>query len=52
MVTIPRFIGSANCQFLCFCEASAKAYTSVIYLSSSAGVNLLFSKARIAPIRN
>ena len=51
MVTIPRFIGNSNCQLLCFCDASAKAYASVIYLSSDAGVNLLFSKARVAPIK-
>ena len=51
MVTIPRFIGKTNCQLLCFCDASTKAYASVIYLSSDAGVNLLFSKARVAPIK-
>ena len=51
MVTIPRFIGNSNCQLLCFCDASTKAYTSVIYLSSDAGVNLLFSKARVVPIK-
>ena len=51
MVTIPRFIGNSNCQLLCFCDASAKAYASVVYLSSDAGVNLLFSKARVAPIK-
>ena len=44
MVTIPRFIGNSNCQSLCFCDASTKAYAFVIYLSSDAGVNLLFSK--------
>ena len=43
MVTIPRFIGNSNCQLLCFCDASAKAYASVVYLSSDAGVNFLFS---------
>ena len=51
MVTIPRFIGNSSCQLLCFCDASAKAYASVVYLSSDAGVNLLFSKARVAPIK-
>ena len=51
MVTLPRFIGNSNCQLLCFCDASAKAYASVVYLSSDAGVNLLFSKARVAPIK-
>ena len=51
MVTVPRFIGNSNYQLLCFCDASAKAYASVIYLSSDAGVNLLISKARIAPIK-
>ena len=47
MLTIPRFIGNSNCQLLCFCDGSTKAYASVIYLSSDAGVNLLFSKARV-----
>ena len=51
MVTIPRFIRTSNCQLVCFCEASTKAYASVIYLSSDAGVNLLFYKARVAPIK-
>ena len=52
MVTVPRFIGNSNCQLLCFCDASAKAYASVVYLSSDASVNLLFSKAsRVAPIK-
>ena len=51
MVTIPRFIGNSNCQLLCFCDASTKAYASVIYLSSNAGVNLLFTKSRVAPIK-
>ena len=51
MVTIPRFIGNSNCQLLCFCNVSTKAHVSVIYLSSDAGVNLLFSKARVASIK-
>jgi len=51
MVTIPRFIGNSNCQLLCFCDASTKAYASVIYLSSDADVNFLFSKERLAPIK-
>ena len=51
MVTVPRFIGNSSCQLLCFCDASTKAYASVIYLSSDAGVDLLFSKARVAPIK-
>ena len=51
MVTIPRFIGNSNCHLLCFCDASTKAYVSVIYLSSDVGVNLLFSKVRVAPIK-
>ena len=51
MVTIPIFIGNSNCQLLCFCDASAKAYASVIYLSSDTGVSLLFPKARVAPIK-
>ena len=51
MVTIPRFIGNSNSQFLCFCDASAKVHASVIYWSSDVGVNLLLSKARVAPIK-
>ena len=51
MVTVPRFIGNSKCQLLCFCDASAKAYASVVYLSSDACVNLLLSKARVAPIK-
>ena len=51
MGTIPRFIDNSSYQLLCFCDASAKAYAFVIYLSSDAGVNLLISKARIAPIK-
>ena len=43
MVIIPRIIGNSNCQLLCFCDASAIAYASAVYLSSDAGVNLLFS---------
>ena len=51
MITIPTVIGNSNCQLLCFCDASTKACASVIYLGSEAGVNLLFSKARVAPIK-
>lgn len=51
MVFIPRFISKSNCQLLCFCDASAKDYASVVYLSSDAGVILLFSKARVAAIK-
>ena len=51
MVTIPRVIGNSNFQLLCFCDASTKASASVIYLGSEAGVNLLFSKARVGPIK-
>ena len=51
MVTIPRFIGNSNCQLLCFCDASTKAHVCVIYLSSDAGINLLFCKAKVASIK-
>ena len=50
-ISFRSFIGNSNCQLLCFCDASTKAHASVIYLSSDAGVNLLFSKARVAPIK-
>ena len=50
MVTIPRVIRNSNCQLLCFCDASTRAYASVIYLSSDASINFLFSKERVAPI--
>ena len=49
--TIPRFIGNSNCQLLCFCDASTKAYASVIYLKTDTGINLLFSKSRVAPVK-
>ena len=41
----------SNCQLVCFCDASAKACASVSYLDSDAGLNLLFSKTRVAPIK-
>ena len=51
MVTIPRFIGNSNSQLLCFCDASTKAYASVIYLKTADGINLVLFKSRVAPIR-
>ena len=48
-VTIPRFIDNSNYQLLCFCDAAVKAYASVIFLSSDAGVNLIFSKSKSSP---
>jgi len=53
--SIPRFIGNGKSQLLCFCDASSKAYATVIYLRTmEAGqiqTNLIFSKARNAPIK-
>ena len=49
--TIPRFIDNSNCQLLCFCDASTKAYASVVYLKTDTGINLLFSESRVAPIK-
>ena len=50
-IQIPRFIG--NEQALAFCDASKKAYATAIYLrtviDNQVNVNLIFSKAKVAP---
>ena len=50
---VQRFIGNENCQLLCFCDASAKAYATCIYLrcikEGEVTTNLIFSKSRVAP---
>ena len=55
---LPRYIGitqekSVVYSLVCFCDASAKAYATVIYLhqsfSGSCKVDLIFSKTRLAP---
>ena len=52
-ISVPRHTGGENRQLLCFCDASEKAYTTVIYLKTlceeKADVNQLFSKWRTAP---
>ena len=59
---IPRYIGpthqgqsltAINWTLLCFCDASARAYATVVYLLQSSSnyrkVDLMFSKTRLAP---
>ena len=52
-ISVPRHIGRENPQFICFCDASEKAYVTAIFLKTScedkAEVNLLFSKSINAP---
>ena len=52
-IFVPRHIGGENPQLLCFCDASEKAYATVIYVKTlyegKADVNPLFSKSKIAP---
>ena len=31
-IHLPRFVGNASSQLLCFCESSSKAYATAIYL--------------------
>ena len=53
LISIPRYTGSKDAQLLCFCDASEKAFATVIYLKTTTDgkskVNLIFSKVRIAP---
>jgi len=57
---LPRYTGissdesdSVDYNLVCFCDASAKAYATAIYLhqsfTSSCKVDLIFSKTRLAP---
>ncbi|XP_062582984.1 uncharacterized protein LOC134244753 [Saccostrea cucullata] len=55
---IPRYIGlsgEVSYRLLCFCDASAKAFATAIYLqmttTNSSISNLLFSKTRLAPTK-
>ena len=53
-IEVPRCIGGKNSQLICFCDASKDAYATAIYLKTmneerKSRVNLIFSKARIAP---
>ena len=52
-IKLPRFIGTGQCQLLCFSDASGKAYATNIYLrcvqGTSVTTNLIFSKAGVAP---
>ena len=52
-IHIPRFVSNDHAQLLCFCDASNKLYATAVYVRniSDGTVNLLFSKARIAPKR-
>ena len=48
---IKRFVGDKDGQLLCFCDASAKAYATCVYLrcvkDNEVATNLIFSKSRI-----
>ena len=52
---LPRFIGNKETELLCFCDPSSKAYVTTIYLRCQENgqtiTNLLFSKSRIAPLK-
>ena len=52
---LPRYVGGDEHKLFCFTDASAKAYSAVVYLYSSvngkATANLVFSKARVAPAK-
>ena len=53
-IEVPRYIGGKNSQLIRFCDASKNAYATAIYLKTmdeerKSRVNLIFSKARIAP---
>ena len=53
-IEVPRCISGKNSQLICFYDALKDAYATVIYLKTmdeerKSRVNLIFSKARIAP---
>ena len=52
---LPRFIGNKEAELLCFCDPSSKAYGTRIYLRCQENgqtiINLIFSKSRIAPLK-
>ena len=50
-VKIPRYINSKHAQLFCFTNASAKAYAANVYLGGSAGMYLVFSKSKVAPVK-
>ena len=55
-LSVPRYIGNAPSDLLCFSDASANVYATVIYLRTfkdgKANVNLIFAKSRVAPKKN
>ena len=51
IVKIPRYISSKQAQHFCFTVALAKAYATNVYLGSSAGMCLIFSKSKVAPVK-
>ena len=57
---VQRYIGNKEkdgsvCNIVCFCDASKKAYATVVYLyqESDCGseANLVFTKTRLAPVK-
>ena len=50
-VKIPRYINSKHAQLFCFTDASAKAYAANVYLGGSTGMYLVFSKSKVAPVK-
>ena len=52
---IPRYIGRDDFKLFCFSDASAKVYSTAVYLyftvGGTANVNLIFFKARVAPAK-
>ncbi|VDI04630.1 Hypothetical predicted protein [Mytilus galloprovincialis] len=60
-VFIPRCVylhsvlNDKTCKLLCFCDASARAYSAAVYLHQTCGQSsrsdLIFSKSRLAPVK-
>ena len=52
-ITVPRYLGCKDPQLICFCDASEKVYATAVYLKTTleerSDINLVFSKARVAP---
>ena len=48
---IPRHIGFNITLLICFTDASEKGYATTVYGKSSIGINILFSKTRLTPLK-